>query len=259
MLQFRPNRYRGIEIVGTLPEPTSVFARKLEATLAHCTVEQLEHVWLTIPIQQAVLISEATRLGFDFHHCTDGTQSGTATLTLVKRLTADAYVLHAPSHYIGVGAVVLNERDELLVVREVIHANFPGRYKLPGGYVDPGEHIGEAVVREVAEETGVETAFRSMHAFRHQHGSSAFGYSNLYFICQLEPLTYVTVPEDGEILEAIWLPIEQFLAMDTVKAHPKGMVRAVLNSAESCTTIQGINGYCEIGDKEIELFMPIAK
>lgn len=37
--------------------------------------------------------------------------------------------------------------------------------KIPG-YVDPGENLPDAVVREVKEETGINTEFQSVVAFR---------------------------------------------------------------------------------------------
>ncbi|TDD59132.1 NUDIX domain-containing protein [Kribbella antibiotica] len=53
-----------------------------------------------------------------------------------------------------VGALVYDEQRRLLVVRR---ANDPGRglWSLPGGRVEPGEDDPTAVVREVAEETGL--------------------------------------------------------------------------------------------------------
>ena len=35
------------------------------------------------------------------------------------------------------------------------------------GYVDPGEYLASAAIREVKEETGVETEFQSIIAFRY--------------------------------------------------------------------------------------------
>jgi 8-oxo-dGTP diphosphatase len=54
-----------------------------------------------------------------------------------------------------VGALVYDEQHRLLVVQR---ANEPGRglWSLPGGRVEPGEDDPAAVVREVAEETGLE-------------------------------------------------------------------------------------------------------
>ena len=35
------------------------------------------------------------------------------------------------------------------------------------GYVDPGEYLAAAAIREIKEETGVETEFQSIIAFRY--------------------------------------------------------------------------------------------
>lgn len=50
--------------------------------------------------------------------------------------------------------------------------------KLPGGYVDLGEEFGAAACREVEEETGVMSTFRSLLSIRHQHNVS-FGRSDM--------------------------------------------------------------------------------
>src|SRR5215468_9537567 len=53
-----------------------------------------------------------------------------------------------------VGALVYDEQHRLLVVRR---AHEPGRglWSIPGGRVEPGEDDPAAVIREVAEETGL--------------------------------------------------------------------------------------------------------
>lgn len=54
-----------------------------------------------------------------------------------------------------VGALVYDDRHRLLLVQRG-HAPDAGRWSLPGGRVEPGETDGEAVTREVAEETGLD-------------------------------------------------------------------------------------------------------
>jgi 8-oxo-dGTP diphosphatase len=56
-----------------------------------------------------------------------------------------------------VGAVVHDDAGRILLVRR---ANPPGAglWSIPGGKVEPGEADGEAVVREVEEETGLQVA-----------------------------------------------------------------------------------------------------
>lgn len=55
----------------------------------------------------------------------------------------------------AVGAIVVNEKQEMLFVRR---SRDPGKGKwgLPGGFVDPDESGEEAVIREVSEETGLD-------------------------------------------------------------------------------------------------------
>jgi ADP-ribose pyrophosphatase YjhB (NUDIX family) len=53
-----------------------------------------------------------------------------------------------------VGAVVHDERGRLLLIRRG-HAPSAGLWSVPGGRVEPGESETAAVVREVAEETGL--------------------------------------------------------------------------------------------------------
>ena len=55
---------------------------------------------------------------------------------------------------VGVGAVARRDDDLLLVRRG--HGPGAGSWSIPGGHVEMGETLHEALVREVAEETGLE-------------------------------------------------------------------------------------------------------
>ena len=55
---------------------------------------------------------------------------------------------------VGVGAVILDEGKILLEKRK--NAPGKGKWSIPGGLVDLGESIEQAVIREVKEETGLE-------------------------------------------------------------------------------------------------------
>src|SRR5438128_12402839 len=54
---------------------------------------------------------------------------------------------------VGVGAVVL-DGDRVLLVKRA-HEPLKGEWSLPGGVVELGETLADALMREVLEETGV--------------------------------------------------------------------------------------------------------
>jgi ADP-ribose pyrophosphatase YjhB (NUDIX family) len=71
-----------------------------------------------------------------------------------------------------------------------------------------GEDISDAAIREVLEETGVQTRFNSLVAFRHSHGSQ-FGCSDIYLIVHLSPEdeTQPLIKCDREIEECCWMQV----------------------------------------------------
>ena len=58
------------------------------------------------------------------------------------------------SPLVGVGGVVVHDNRVLLVERG--HEPMKGRWTIPGGLIDVGESLREAVIREVKEETGLD-------------------------------------------------------------------------------------------------------
>ena len=68
-------------------------------------------------------------------------------------------------HYVGVGGVAINQKNEILLIQERRQPE-PKLWKLPGGFMDPGETIKISVEREVLEETGVKTIFQGILGLR---------------------------------------------------------------------------------------------
>jgi nucleoside triphosphatase len=52
-----------------------------------------------------------------------------------------------------VGAFIFNKKGEILLLQS---HKWPGRYVVPGGHVELGERLEEAVAREAKEETGLD-------------------------------------------------------------------------------------------------------
>jgi 8-oxo-dGTP pyrophosphatase MutT (NUDIX family) len=222
-LPFSPDQFRGV-IVDTdqLPDDAT-FAAALGPSLDAWTAEGLRLVWLKVPIARAALVPIAAQVGFVFHHSNEG------DVMMTRRLVEDAFVPTHATHYVGVGGVVINARRELLVVCEKHRRTSQRYYKLPGGALQPGEHLVDAVLREVLEETGVRAKFESLVCFRHWHGYR-YGKSDIYFVCRLAPLSEEVTMQAEEIEECLWMPVDEYLTSDLVSPFNRRIVRAALSS-----------------------------
>ncbi len=225
LLEARANPFGGMVIVpAELPSDPAEFAGRLEVSLKRWISDGMKAAWLEVPIGKAALIPEAVNQGFAFHHSSED------YLMLTIILQEGAWLPHFATHYIGIGGVVLTPERELLVVREIYGvAGRPPTLKLPGGALHPGEHLAEAVEREVLEETGVRAEFEAIACFRHWHGYR-YGKSDIYFVSRLRPLSREITMQADEIQECLWLPVDDFLSREDISNFNKQIVRAALES-----------------------------
>jgi 8-oxo-dGTP pyrophosphatase MutT (NUDIX family) len=247
VVEASPNPFGGI-----VPAPDSLvgdpeeFRGQLRHSLGVWENEGYKVVWLEVPVSKAALVPVAVEAGFVFHHALE------EYAMLTRRLLEDAYIPPYATHYVGVGGVVIDGDGDLLVVSEKYRARGRGpAYKLPGGALHPGEHIEDAAMREVLEETGVRTRFEALTCFRHWHGYR-YGKSDIYFVCRLSPLSREISMQEDELEECLWMPVEEFLSSETIHVFNKTIVRAALGSPGIVPAT--VEGY---GDREkFEFFMP---
>jgi 8-oxo-dGTP diphosphatase len=247
ILPFKTNPYSGVLLdPNALPKTAKAFKEQLAYSLEHYRNQGFKIVWLEIPVAKAKLVAVATKLGFVFHHATE------TYLMMTLRLEANVGMLPYASHYAGVGGVVLDEQNNILVVRENMREDRPTPFKLPGGFVDVGEHLEAAAVREVWEETGIRAKFESLVCVRLWH-ANRFGKSDFYFVCRLSPLTHEITPQEAEIAECRWMPVAEYLQRNDVHAFNKGIVSIALKNNG---WVSGwFEGY-EASNSEREMFMP---
>lgn len=204
-----------IDVKG-FPDSTERFEQGLLGLINLAKQENGKLIWLTLPRMDAHLVPVLVRHGFVFHTCSDD------QLTMIYRLESNAFAPFSPTHTLGAGAIVINENDELLVMRDN-WSSYRG-YKLPGGYLEQGEKIEEAVVREVLEETGVQTRFDAVLGLRSRYPVQ-LDKSNLYVVCRLIALSHeIVITDTSEVAEACWLPLEEYFADETVSSFNKKMV-----------------------------------
>lgn len=114
--------------------------------------------------------------------------------------------------WLGVSGVVENDNGEWLVVKKA-YSGLKGRWSLPAGFVQEGETIDEAAVREVKEETGIDCFVKGMIGFRTGviRGEISDNMAILY--CGQVDASQSIVVQEREILEAHWISPKQ-LAVD---------------------------------------------
>ncbi|KAL0324512.1 UNVERIFIED_CONTAM: Nudix hydrolase 8 [Sesamum calycinum] len=139
-------------------------------------------VWLKLPLERSDLVPVAVQEGFQYHHAE-------RSYVMMTYWIPDGPCLlpSNASHHVGVGSFVINDKDEVLVVQEK-HSTpgLFGLWKIPTGFIHESEEIYTGAVREVKEETGVDTEFVEVVAFRN-HG------------------------DDLEIQAAKWMPLDEFV------------------------------------------------
>ena len=107
-----------------------------------------------------------------------------------------------------VGAVAVDD-ERLLLVRR---ANAPGAgtWSVPGGRVEAGETVGEAVVREVREETGLEALCGPLLGWVERIGEQHHFVILDFVVEVLDPVD--PVPGDDAV-DAAWVPLHEVAEM----------------------------------------------
>ncbi|XWS18101.1 hypothetical protein CRYUN_Cryun32bG0013000 [Craigia yunnanensis] len=193
---------------------SALFASVLRDSIAQWRHQGKKGVWIKLPIQHVNLVEAAVKEGFWYHHAEPN------YLMLAYWIPEGTHTLPGnASHRVGIGAFVMNEKREVLVVQEKTgRFRGTGVWKFPTGVVNEGEDLCTAAVREVKEETAVDTKFIEVLAFRQSH-KFFFEKSDIFFLCLLEPLSFEIQKQESEIEAAKWMPFEEYAAQPFVEKH----------------------------------------
>nr|GMC77123.1 nudix hydrolase 2-like [Ipomoea batatas]GME11953.1 nudix hydrolase 2-like [Ipomoea batatas] len=215
ILEATDDAYGGVIVDMKKKMDSATFVALLRASISQWKQEGKRGVWLKLPIELSSVVDAAVKEGFWYHHA-----EATYLMMVywIPESTPNTFPPNA-SHRVGVGAFVINQKGEILVVQEN-SGKFAGTgiWKMPTGVVEEGEDIWAAAVREVQEETGIDTEFVELLAFRQSH-NSFFGKSDLFFVCMLRPLSFTIKKQDSEIKAAQWMSIEEYAAQPFVQEH----------------------------------------
>ena len=120
----------------------------------------------------------------------------------------------------GVGALIVHEGKLLLVKRGVDPAK--GKWSIPGGAVELGERMRDAVIREVKEECGLDVEIAldmPLDAIdsitMSEDGRFKYHYVLLQFLVRLKG---GTLRPASDVLDAKWVPFDEVKTYDLTKS-----------------------------------------
>ncbi len=125
---------------------------------------------------------------------------------------------------LGVGGAVVRD-DRLLLVRRASRRG-RGNWQVPGGFVEQDETIEQAVVREVAEEAGVDTQVQGVLGVRNRYDPD--NGNSIYIVLLLSPLMGDPQPDQQEVDRAEYFTLDEILALPQVPAINLEVARRAL-------------------------------
>ncbi|MDN4072373.1 MULTISPECIES: NUDIX hydrolase [Fictibacillus] len=136
------------------------------------------------------------------------------------------------SVWLAAAGLVIQDGKWLVVKKK--YGGLKGRWSIPAGFVNQGETVDEAAVREVKEETGILS--RAIHVLGIRTGVIKSEISDNMVVFLLEAAGGKLMPQQGEIEEA------RFLTPEELKADPATsmMVHHFLNEKTE-TVIEHLN------------------
>lgn len=136
----------------------------------------------------------------------------------------------------GLGAGIVITLDENILLVQVNYGSAKGKWILPGGTVDKGEHPEETAIRELNEETGLDGQVTGLLGVRHRIHDQFGTDANVYYVFA------------GELSEESKIDTKSKLKWDPeelidVKFWP--LTQAVNSDDLAPTTKMLIKKYCE--------------
>jgi len=216
------DRYDGVTVdTLELIENKEDFEKKLLLLIEYLKTKNIKLLWITFTLANSHFIEIAAQYKFSFHNC------DSSYVMMVKELVYEPIIPTAPTHTIGVGVVIINEDNQILLIKERF-SNIG--YKLPGGHVDLGEKLQTAVCREVLEETGIIVEFESIITLSSFHPHQ-FGKGNIYVLCNAKAKSSeINILDTEEILEAKWMDVDLFLEHEDTFEYVKEIIQSSFNT-----------------------------
>jgi len=113
----------------------------------------------------------------------------------------------------SVVACIIDDQQRVLLTRRCIEP-FCGQWVMPGGKIDHGERLLEAVHREVREEVGLEIRVDGLLDVYEHVGVGAAGHHYVILYYRAHPLSSTLEINAGEVTEAAWVTANELQRYD---------------------------------------------
>jgi 8-oxo-dGTP diphosphatase len=114
-----------------------------------------------------------------------------------------------------VGAVIESQKGVLLALRN--HSPFEGFWCLPGGHIEFGEDVDDALYREIREETGLSIIdHRFLGYFTEYYPDLDWHAVALMFVVKAQG---VEVRQESEVKQLRWFTHQELLGMELAFMH----------------------------------------
>ena len=123
-----------------------------------------------------------------------------------------------PTHIVAAAGVVENDQEEILLVK--VHN---GGWVFPGGQVEVGENIIDAVIREIKEESGINVTVKKLFSIS-SNTATHKGYNGVEMVPTKVMMDFICTFVDGKLRiseensESCWVKKDKVLEMITAPA-----------------------------------------
>jgi 8-oxo-dGTP diphosphatase len=112
---------------------------------------------------------------------------------------------------LGVGAIIIREEDNRVLLVRRAHPPLEGEWSIPGGLVEAGETTKQAIIREVGEETGLEVEPVKLvevceRILRDQDGEVEYHFVLIDYMCRI---VSGETHADSDVSEVRWAGLEE--------------------------------------------------
>jgi len=151
-----------------------------------------------------------------------------------------------------IAAGILRQGDKVLLVEQQGKNDLTSSWALPGGFVEKGELVTEALIREVKEETGLDVIRIGELAYFMQADNRKDHYQTLVFVFEIlefDGVISINDPDDV-IIKAAFLPKDeaiQKLELLPWRSMKEPLIEYLKNSSKSANIWQ----YRKIKDQEL--------